>query len=116
MSSQYPASGPHPGLDDQCAYCHILFREDKAVLFSLLFPRLRNGCSLSGVSIKIFCEKEIAVPCYRKLSLLCEVHYVALRRVTLAIELNFRRRIKSRLPFADIIGSSPYSSRFQGKG
>jgi len=42
---------------------------------------------LSGVSIKIFCEKEIAVPCYRKLSL-CEVPYVALRRITLAIELN----------------------------
>ena len=30
--------------------------------------------------------------------------------------LNFRRRIKSRLPFAGIIRSSPYSTRFQDKG
>jgi hypothetical protein len=30
--------------------------------------------------------------------------------------LTFRRRIKSRLPFAGIIRSSPYSARFQDKG
>ena len=30
--------------------------------------------------------------------------------------LNFKRRIKSRLPFAGIIRSSPYSPRFQDKG
>ena len=30
--------------------------------------------------------------------------------------LNFKRRIKSRLPFAGIIRSSPYSTRFQDKG
>ena len=30
--------------------------------------------------------------------------------------LTFKRRIKSRLPFADIIRSSPYSPRFQDKG
>ena len=30
--------------------------------------------------------------------------------------LTFRRRIKSRLPFAGIIRSSPYSTRFQDKG
>jgi hypothetical protein len=53
-----------------------------------MFLRLRSGCFLAGVSIKIFCEKEIAVPCYRKLSLLCEVPNVALRRITLAIELS----------------------------
>ena len=31
-------------------------------------------------------------------------------------ELNFTRRIKSHLPFAGIIKSSPYSPRFQDKG
>ena len=31
-------------------------------------------------------------------------------------ELTFKRRIKSRLPFAGIIRSSPYSTRFQDKG
>ena len=30
--------------------------------------------------------------------------------------LTFKRRIKSRLPFAGIIRSSPYSTRFQDKG
>ena len=30
--------------------------------------------------------------------------------------LTFKRRIKSRLPFAGIIRSSPNSTRFQGKG
>jgi len=30
--------------------------------------------------------------------------------------LTFKRRIKSRLPFAGIIRSSPYSTRFRGKG
>ena len=30
--------------------------------------------------------------------------------------LNFRRRIKSRLPFAGIIRRLPYSTRFQDKG
>ena len=30
--------------------------------------------------------------------------------------LTFRRRIKSRLPFAGIIRRSPYSTRFQDKG
>ena len=30
--------------------------------------------------------------------------------------LTFKRRIKSRLPFAGIIRSSPYSSRFQDNG
>ena len=36
--------------------------------------------------------------------------------VPLYIHLTFRRRIKSRLPFAGIIRSSPYSTRFQDKG
>ena len=31
-------------------------------------------------------------------------------------ELTFRRRIKSRLPFAGIIRRLPYSTRFQDKG
>ena len=31
-------------------------------------------------------------------------------------DLTFKRRIKSHLPFADIIRSSPYSPRFQDKG
>jgi hypothetical protein len=35
---------------------------------------------------------------------------------TVFIDINFRRRIKSRLPFAGIIRSSPYSTRFQDKG
>ena len=30
--------------------------------------------------------------------------------------LTFKRQIKSRLPFAGIIRSSPYSPRFQDKG
>ena len=30
--------------------------------------------------------------------------------------LTFKRRIKSHLPFAGIIRSSPYSPRFQDKG
>ena len=30
--------------------------------------------------------------------------------------LSFKRRIKSRLPFAGIIRSAPYSPRFQDKG
>ena len=30
--------------------------------------------------------------------------------------LNFKRRIKSRLPFADIISRLSYSTRFQDKG
>jgi len=30
--------------------------------------------------------------------------------------LNFKRRIKSHLPFAGIIRISPYSTRFQDKG
>jgi len=30
--------------------------------------------------------------------------------------LTFKRRIKSHLPFAGIIKSSPYSPRFQDKG
>ena len=30
--------------------------------------------------------------------------------------INFRRRIKSRLPFAGIIRMLPYSTRFQDKG
>ena len=34
----------------------------------------------------------------------------------LNIALNFKRRIKSHLPFAGIIRSSPYSPRFQDKG
>jgi len=32
------------------------------------------------------------------------------------LELTFKRLIKSRLPFAGIISSSPYSPRFQDKG
>ena len=32
------------------------------------------------------------------------------------ISLTFRRRIKSRLPFAGIIGRLPYYTRFQDKG
>ena len=32
------------------------------------------------------------------------------------LSLNFRRRIKSRLPFAGIIRRLPYSTRFQDKG
>jgi len=32
------------------------------------------------------------------------------------IFLTFRRRIKSRLPFADIIRRLPYSTRFEDKG
>jgi len=31
-------------------------------------------------------------------------------------KLNFRRRIKSRLPFAGIIRRLPYSTRFQDNG
>ena len=31
-------------------------------------------------------------------------------------DLTFRRRIKSRLPFAGIISRLPYSTRFQDKG
>ena len=38
------------------------------------------------------------------------------RREELYTGLNCRRRIKSRLPFAGIIMSSPYSTRFQDKG
>ena len=34
----------------------------------------------------------------------------------LHLGLTFKRRIKSRLPFAGIIRSSPYSTRFQDKG
>jgi len=33
-----------------------------------------------------------------------------------ALALTFRRRIKSRLPFAGIIRRLPYSTRFQDKG
>ena len=36
--------------------------------------------------------------------------------MNLRVPLNFKRRIKSRLPFAGIIRSSPYSLRFQDKG
>ena len=32
------------------------------------------------------------------------------------LDLNFRRRIKSRLPFAGIISSLSYSTRFEEKG
>ena len=33
-----------------------------------------------------------------------------------ALNITYKRRIKSHLPFAGIIRSSPYSPRFQGKG
>jgi hypothetical protein len=33
-----------------------------------------------------------------------------------SVNLTFKRQIKSRLPFADVIRSSPYSPRFQDKG
>jgi len=36
--------------------------------------------------------------------------------VFVTIILTFRRRIKSRLPFAGIIRRLPYSTRFQDKG
>ena len=42
-----------------------------------------------------------------------EVVFVFLLEKTCLI---FKRRIKSRLPFAGIIRSSPYSTRFQDKG
>ena len=38
------------------------------------------------------------------------------RRGCTGRDLTFKRRIKSRLPFAGIIRSSPFSTRFQGKG
>ena len=36
--------------------------------------------------------------------------------ISFNIYLTFKRRIKSHLPFAGIIRSSPYSLRFQDKG
>ena len=41
-------------------------------------------------------------------------HQAILNHISVGI-LTFKRRIKSRLPFADIIRSSPYSQRFQDK-
>jgi len=40
---------------------------------------------------------------------------VETEQVLETLDLSFKRRIKSRLPFACVI-SSPYSTRFQDKG
>ena len=42
--------------------------------------------------------------------------FCALKYANRPLGLNFKRRIKSHLPFAGIIRSSPYSPRFQDKG
>jgi len=41
---------------------------------------------------------------------------VVINKVNKFRRLSLKRQIKSRLPFADIIRSSPYSTRFQDKG
>ena len=43
-------------------------------------------------------------------------YFTPLNHYCLKITLTFRRRIKSRLPFAGIIRRLPYSTRFQDKG
>jgi len=49
-----------------------------------------------------------------QMHMLCDMSNV--RTHTVRITLNFKRRIKSHLPFAGIIRSSPYSPGFQDKG
>jgi hypothetical protein len=44
------------------------------------------------------------------------VHRRTNYRIKCVLNLNFKRRIKSHLPFAGIIMSSPYSPRFWDKG
>ena len=45
-----------------------------------------------------------------------ELEYNTVRVPEAVQSLTFKRRIKSHLPFAGIIRSSPYSTRFQDKG
>ena len=47
---------------------------------------------------------------------ICQYQQRLFQHTVFCTTLNFRRRIKSRLPFAGIIRSLPYSTRFQDKG
>ena len=56
--------------------------------------------------------------CFQIAVLINRVDYKKQRNYGVAVKrhLTFRRRIKSRLPFAGIIRMLPYSTRFQDKG
>ena len=64
-----------------------------------------RGCVDSG-------GESIEDRCYSVRTLAC----ACLQVVGASTTLTFRRRIKSRLPFAGIIRRLPYSTRFQDKG
>ena len=73
-------------------------------------------CALRGSYIQILNSAACFVRWKIKGTKQCYVQVTYIIGPTDERRLNFKRRIKSRLPFAGIIRSSPYSPRFQDKG
>jgi hypothetical protein len=77
-----------------------MFREQGAVFATCFILRCLTGASSN-------------IAAFEKVTLVSNIVFLTLKRIpNLASNLTFRRRIKSRLPFAGIIRSLPYSTGF----
>jgi len=80
------------------------------------FAQLQRSSMFSVLALSYITLSELwstGMPCFIKVISLAWVSFPVIRRL---IQLTFKRRIKSHLPFAGIIRSSTYSPRFQDNG
>ena len=90
-------------------------------LTGAMWPALRPAAGRSQHACYVHAmthaeRKAWRIACCRKQQNVTLCRYSISLKITSWQQLNFRRRIKSRLPFAGIIRRLPYSTRFQGKG
>jgi len=84
----------------------VCFQVEVAVSGASLAQRSPTECGVSE------CDREVSI--LRRPTRGCNA--MKKKCITKNVQLTFKRRIKSHLPFAGIIRSSPYSSRFQDNG
>ena len=101
-------------------HCHVIYEETSPLHKCTIRPlcsaswrkiltddvKLISVCKMYSFGITLTCRHAGETVMYSSTPLLPLAHVV----------LTFRRRIKSRLPFAGIIRRLPYSTRFQDKG
>ena len=113
-------------------YLYIFFKQISATCFGVLYTILRENF-VHLLSTQFLQDYYVRCVIKYKMYNFCRLtmfltrlkiiysSFLCLRtlqkcKIFICITLTFRRRIKSHLPFAGIIRSSPYSTRFQDKG
>ena len=98
---------------------YILYPRNILVVQPKSYYALFNNCTskfVLNIPRQCLCDNFIIFNIFTHNFKYCNQFRGLYIKVNISEILNFKRRIKSHLPFAGIIRSSPYSPHFQGKG